>query len=181
MVPDASPSERMKLPTPSPVRPLLVHLPPPTRGFVVRSWLALTAWSLLVCLVFFLIGPLCAGISSKLGRMSPEAWEVTAWVGAGLAAATVVITTLMYVPRLIAWPRREQMLEITPDSIVVVRIDAWHRVRRELPVAAVKNVSSIQSQVYAFDGKRRFVLLDFLPAREAKRWAATVREALGLA
>ena len=144
----------------------------------MRSWLNLTAWSLLICLVLFLLVPLGAATAPK--RQSPEVWLMIGRMGLDLAAATVGVTAAMYLPHFFTWPRREQMLEVTPDSIVVVRIDRWRRVRREVPVAAVKEVWSFQNQVVAFDGKRNHLLLEFLPAAEARRWAETVREALGL-
>ena len=163
------------------VRPLLVHVPPPTRGAVARSWLALTAWSLVACLVLFLIVPVAAAAGP--GRLSPDAWRWMALAAAAVAGATALITTIMYVPQMIAWPRREQVLEITPDKIILVRIDPWRRSRRELPVAAVKQVDAFGSQVCASVGRRRatYVLLRWLSPAEAKRSATMVREALGLA
>jgi hypothetical protein len=159
------------------VRPLVINIPPPPRWRVVRSWVVLTAIPL--AYVGFMVGlPIVLfGNRRPLGDPQRDLLKHAAT----LIIGTVALTTALYLPRILRWPRREQVLEVTPDAIVVARIDPWRRTRREVPVAAVENVGCFLSgQVYAFGKGRRTLLLEFLSRDEAKHWAKELRQALGL-
>ena len=160
------------------IRPLVINVPPPPRSRVVRAWAVLTFWSLFACIGLLLIGPLVTAMRAK--HAAPEAWQWLAVFTAAVVAATVLCTSVMYVPRVFTWPRREQVLEVTGNSIVVVTISPTRRFRREIPVAAVRQIGSFDGLVFAFTGKKRIALLGFLPPAEAKRHAQALREALGL-
>ena len=121
-----------------------------------------------------------AGVAAKLKAMPPEVRGEVTWSVAACAAATLLATTLMYTPRLSTWTRCEQVVEVTNDSIIVVRIDPWRRYRREVPLALVQHVTCFGGSVVAVAGEKRFGLLRCLARAEAARLARTLNEALGL-
>lgn len=160
------------------VRPLVINVPPPPRSRVVRSWVLLTV----IPLVY--VGSLVALPIALFGKPRPVSEverELLVSAATLVVGTTVALTTLLYIPRVVRWPRREQVLEVTPDAIVVSRIDPWRRTRMEVPVAAVERIGCfLDGQVWAFGKGRRTMLLAFLTRREANDRARELRQALGL-
>lgn len=156
--------------------PLVINLPPTPRGRIVRSWVRFTLASIFVTFLLF-GGPLVF----VAHRVSDGEWEVLRR-GALLVAAAVVATTAAFnVPRLVWWPRREQLIEVTPDAIVIATIGPWWRTRRQCRIESIERVTIIHGQVVVQDARKRgMIVADFLSRAEARRLAQTLRQALGL-
>lgn len=141
-------------------------------------WGLFTLTSLVACLTIFLIVPVSVAMGPR--TMPLEAWRGVALLGTACVAVTLLLTTVMYLPRVVRWPHREQILEVTPELVTAVRIDPWRRDRRQIPVSAILHVTRFHGQVIAHTGRQRYVLLDLLTPADAIRWSRTLREALGL-
>ena len=135
-------------PTPSFV-PLVVNLPRARRARVLRSWAGLTIVPVVIFAVYL-------GLLAVLfGKLQRDLAHATGLFVAFIAVTTAVTTTLMYLPQVFIWPRRDVVVEVTERSVVVAHIDPWRRRRVEWAAGDVRRVHAFRGMLLLVGGTRR--------------------------
>ncbi len=164
--------------------PLVLNLPPPPLGRVVWSWVRVTLIPLVLWIGYFTVLVVACDLWPE--RAGDPSWvQPFTKIILVSTAGTLATTTLMYLPQAVRWPRRETVVEVTADRVVVVHVDPWGRRRTEWPAAQVGFVRQRGSVVDLYDAppakaRRRIRVHKFLNPAEARAVAESLRRALRL-